>query len=79
MPQSIASLEFLLLLLANLLALAIASRLARLPATNFRGVVLGVSSGAVSAVVLTAAAVFLSYILPLAQIEFWIASILYRQ
>jgi ABC-type uncharacterized transport system permease subunit len=60
-------------LLAGILALAIAATVARLPAKPWQGLLFGVAAGAFAQLVFGFAISFLEAVLPLAQVDFWLA------
>ena len=66
--------ESMLSLVAVLLALLVATIVARRPARTGRGIFLGTAVGAGSLWLLTNAIVFVSFVVPFGQIDFWLAT-----
>ena len=70
--------QLLLAGMASVVILAVAALAARRGTTTTRGVLLGILTGVCAATVLGFAGAFLSYLVPLGQLEFWFASLLAR-
>jgi hypothetical protein len=68
--------QTILSILASLIILAVTALAARKGQTAFRGVLLGVIAGIATIMVLGFAGGFLANVLPLGQLEFWLASVI---